>query len=104
LDSIEQSLIAINKYFSDEYKRIQAKVKYAISDAGTKEDISAARSEVSNFVSRSKEAISTIDRYVKTGQDAGFSKDINSELSRIHSSGKSSISRNTRSAEKVWAS
>jgi tape measure domain-containing protein len=100
LDSIEQSLIAINKYFSDEYKRIQAKVKYAISDAGTKEDISAARSEVSNFVSRSKEAISTIDRYVKTGQDAGFSKDINSELSRIHSSGKSSISRNTSTAEK----
>jgi len=100
LDSIEQSLIAINKYFSDEYKRIQAKVKYAISDAGTKEDISAARSEVSNFVSRSKEAISTIDRYVKTGEDAGFSKDINSELSRIHSSGKSSISKNTRSAEK----
>ncbi len=99
LDSIEQALAAINKYFSDEYKKIKEVVKHATSNAGTKEDISAARSEVSNFVSRSKEAISTIDKYVKTGEDAGFSKDINSDLSQIHAKGKSSISRNTSSAE-----
>ena len=100
LEEIDKALTSIKSYFADEYKRIKARVQQATA-VGTHEEIKSARAEVATFISRSNEAVATVDRFVKTGEDAGFSKDINSELSAIHSKGKAPIARNVSSAKKL---
>ena len=84
------ALAAINQYFKTEYKQVKDAVDNAKS-TGHIDDINAARSAAKNYQRRLSGAVKEIDRIVKSGEDAGFSKEFGSELSQVHATGKGQL-------------
>jgi tape measure domain-containing protein len=88
--NIKAALAAINQYFKTEYKQVKDAVDNAKS-TGHIDDINAARSAAKNYQRRLSGAVKEIDRIVKSGEDAGFSKEFGSELSQVHATGKGQL-------------
>jgi tape measure domain-containing protein len=95
--NIKTALAAINQYFKAEYKQVKDAVDNAKS-TGHIDDINAARSAAKNYQRRSSGAIKEVDRIIKSGEEAGFSKDFGSELSDAHKDGKSQLAASNKRA------
>lgn len=98
LNEIKVALDTINKIFSAEYKELAAEFEVS-KKSGNLDIIKATKNKLREFISRSKEAITTIDKYVDIGRQAGFETSFNSELTSIKRKGKSGIRKNEKATD-----
>ncbi|MFN9557917.1 MAG: hypothetical protein ACK56B_04935, partial [Dolichospermum sp.] len=103
LDTTRDVFEIINDYFTAEYKKLKADVDRA-KKSGNLEDIDATRNKLKNFASHTEKAVTDIDAIVKQAEDQGYQKYINSELTDVHSKGKSPIRRKTKLANEMIGS
>ncbi|MFY7799113.1 MAG: hypothetical protein ACOVQ3_09060, partial [Dolichospermum sp.] len=103
LDTTRDVFEIINDYFTAEYKKLKTDVDRA-KKSGNLEDIDATRNKLKNFASHTEKAVTDIDAIVKQAEDQGYQKYINSELTDVHSKGKSPIRRKTKLANEMIGS